>query len=75
MYPYLLLLKYSYKQSQTTKGDVFMAWEDTEKDYIELLIDQKKWQEAYNCLVAYIGKNGEDSWAKNQMALVKDNLF
>lgn len=52
----------------------FMAWEDTEKHYIELLIDQRKWQEAYNCLRAYIDKYGEDYWAKNQMALVKNKL-
>ena len=51
-----------------------MAWEDTEKQHIELLIDLKKWVEAYNCLHAYIDKYGEDYWAKNQMALVKDKL-
>lgn len=51
-----------------------MAWEDTEKHYIEALIDQRKWQEAYNCLRAYIDKYGEDYWAKNQMALVRDKL-
>ena len=51
-----------------------MPWEDIEKKHIELLIDQKKWLEAYNCLLAYIENYGEDYWAKNQMALVKDNL-
>lgn len=51
-----------------------MAWEDTQRDHIEMLIDQRKWKEAYNCLRAYINKYGEDKWAKNQMALVKDNL-
>lgn len=51
-----------------------MPWEDTEKDHIQLLIDNRDWLSAYNCLRAYIEKYGEDSWAKNQMALVKSNL-
>ena len=55
-------------------GGVFMPWEDTEKQHVELLIDLKKWVEAYNCLRAYIDKYGEDYWAKAQMALVKDKL-
>lgn len=31
-----------------------MAWEDTNKSYIEALIDNKNWVAAYNCLLAYI---------------------
>ena len=57
-----------------SKGGNYMAWEDTNKSYIEALIDQKKWREAYNCLRAYIKKNGEDYWAKNFLKLVEDSL-
>ena len=51
-----------------------MAWEDTNRSYIEALIDQRKWCEAYNCLRAYIKEKGEDYWAKNYLKLVEDNL-
>ena len=51
-----------------------MAYEDTNKSYIEALIDNKNWTAAYNCLRAYIEKNGEDYWAKSMMALVKSHL-
>ena len=49
-------------------------YEDTQRGYIETLIDQKKWKAAYLALIAYIEKYGEDYWAKNTMALVKDSL-
>lgn len=49
-------------------------WEDTQKSYIEMLIENGNWQVAYNALKAYIDKNGEDYWAKNYMALVKSHL-
>lgn len=51
-----------------------MAYEDVNKSYIETLISNREWQSAYNALCAYIEKNGNDYWAKNQMALVKSNL-
>ena len=51
-----------------------MAWEDINKNYIELLIENRDWVTAYNCLVAYIDENGEDYWAKNYMELVKAHL-
>jgi len=51
-----------------------MPWEDTEKSYIESLIDQRRWKEAYNCLRAYIEKHGEDYWAKNMLKLVEDSM-
>lgn len=51
-----------------------MAYEDTNKSYIETLIENKNWKVAYSALLAYIDKNGEDYWAKNYLALVKDNL-
>ena len=51
-----------------------MAYEDREKHYIETLVDQKKWLEAYNCLRAYIDNYGEDYWAKNMKKLIEDNL-
>lgn len=51
-----------------------MAYEDTNKGYIEMLIDNKNWKAAYTALLAYIDKNGEDYWAKNYLALVKSNL-
>lgn len=51
-----------------------MAYEDTTKSYIEMLIDNKEWIAAYNCLLAYIEEHGNDYWAKNRMALVKDNM-
>lgn len=51
-----------------------MAYEDTNKSYIELLIDNKNWQAAYSALKAYIDKNGEDYWAKNYLALVESHL-
>lgn len=49
-------------------------WEDTQKSYIEMLIENENWQAAYNALQAYIDKNGEDYWAKSYMALVKSHL-
>ena len=51
-----------------------MPWEDTNKSYIELLIDNQNWTAAYAALKAYIEKNGEDYWAKNMLALVKAHL-
>lgn len=51
-----------------------MAYEDTNKSYIETLIDNRNWVAAYNALRAYIAKNGEDYWAHNMMALVKSHL-
>lgn len=51
-----------------------MAWEDTNKSYIKSLIDNKEWEYAYNCLLAYIEKYGEDYFAKNAMKLVEDSL-
>ena len=51
-----------------------MAYEDTNKSYIELLIENRNWKAAYSALMAYINKNGEDYWAKNFLALVKSNL-
>lgn len=51
-----------------------MAWEDTNKGHIELLIENQKWREAYNALQAYIRDKGEDYWAKSNLALVKSNL-
>ena len=51
-----------------------MAWEDTQRGYIQILIDQREWTAAYNALIAYIDKYGEDYWAKNNLALVKANL-
>lgn len=51
-----------------------MAYEDTSKSYIEILIENKQWVSAYNCLQAYINEYSEDRWAKNMLALVKDNL-
>ena len=51
-----------------------MAYEDTNKSYIELLIENRNWKAAYSALKAYIDKNGEDYWAKNFLALVKSNL-
>ena len=51
-----------------------MAYEDTNKSYIELLIDNENWKAAYAALKAYIDKYGEDYWAKNQLALVESHL-
>ncbi len=51
-----------------------MAWEDTNKSYIETLINNEEWQAAYLALKAYIEKNGEDYWAKNFLALVESHL-
>lgn len=56
------------------KGGKNMAWEDTNKHYIEMLIENQNWIAAYNCLVAYIDEKGEDYWAKNYMMLVKAHL-
>lgn len=49
-------------------------YNDTDKGYIQTLIDIRRWQEAYNCLQAYIEENGMDSWAKNTLALVESHL-
>lgn len=51
-----------------------MPYEDTNKSYIELLIDNERWQEAYAALMAYIDKNGKDYWAKSFLALVQAKL-
>lgn len=51
-----------------------MAYEDTNKSYIEALINNGEWSAAYSALMAYISKNGEDYWAKSFLALVKDKL-
>lgn len=51
-----------------------MPYEDTNKSYIETLINNRDWKAAYAALLAYIEKNGEDYWAKNFLALVKSNL-
>lgn len=51
-----------------------MAWEDTNKDHIEILINNKDWVTAYNCLTAYIDQNGDDYWAKNFLKLVQSHL-
>lgn len=51
-----------------------MAYEDTNKSYIETLINNRNWTAAYSALLAYIEKNGEDYWAKSYLALVKDHL-
>ena len=51
-----------------------MAWEDTNKSYIETLINNENWKAAYAALLAYIEKNGEDYWAKSFLALVKAHL-
>ncbi len=51
-----------------------MAYEDTDRSYIETLINNKQWVAAYNCLMAYIDEKGEDYWAKSYLKLVKDHL-
>lgn len=51
-----------------------MAYEDTNKSYIETLINNGKWKEAYAALRAYIEKYGEDYWAHNYLLLVKNKL-
>ena len=51
-----------------------MPYEDTTKSHIELLISNENWTAAYAALQAYIDKYGEDYWAKNTLALVKDKL-
>ena len=51
-----------------------MAWEDTNKHHIQLLIDNDDWVAARNCLRAYINEKGEDYWAVNQLKLVEDHL-
>jgi hypothetical protein len=51
-----------------------MAWEDTNRDHIELLIQNEDWVTARNCLKAYIRLRGEDYWAKNMLKLVEDHL-
>lgn len=51
-----------------------MAYEDTNKSYIETLINNGNWKAAYSALMAYIEKNGEDYWAKSFLALVKSKL-
>lgn len=51
-----------------------MAWEDTNRNHIELLIQNGNWKEAYSCLKAYIEEYGEDYWAKNFLKLVEDHL-
>ena len=51
-----------------------MAYEDTQRTHIELLIENKQWTAAYAALNAYINKYGKDYWAQNMLALVKDKL-
>lgn len=51
-----------------------MAWEDTNRSHIELLIENGDWNAAFAALNAYIDKNGLDSWAKNWLKLVEDKL-
>ena len=51
-----------------------MAYEDTNKSYIETLINNGNWKAAYSALMAYINKYGEDYWAHNFLLLVKDKL-
>lgn len=51
-----------------------MPWEDTTKTHIEMLIENKNWQEAYNCLLAYENKYGKDNWSDSLLALVKCKL-
>lgn len=70
----VLLQAIMYLNKYILKGRIIMAYEDREKHYIETLVDQKKWLEAYNCLRAYIDNYGEDYWAKNMKKLIEDNL-
>lgn len=51
-----------------------MAWEDTNRSHIDVLIENEEWIAARNCLRAYISENGEDYWAKNTLELVEDHL-
>lgn len=51
-----------------------MPWEDTNRSYIETLIDTGRYEEAYNCLLAYIDEKGKDYWAENMLALVEAKL-
>lgn len=50
-----------------------MAWEDTYKTHIEILIDNKEWISAYNSLLAYIDEHSKDYWAKSTLSLVERN--
>lgn len=51
-----------------------MAYEDTNRGHIELLIANENWKAAYRALKAYIAERGADYWAKNSLALVEDKL-
>lgn len=49
-----------------------MAYNDRAISHIQMLIDNKNWTAAYNALIAYIEAEGETTWAKGQLALVKE---
>ena len=51
-----------------------MAWEDTNRSHIDVLIENEEWIAARNCLRAYISENGADYWAKNTLKLVENHL-